>query len=253
VRLPTPADCRGARRGTRSSVTPGPLRERPIRRSRRRQTSLRHSGTHAYHDALETPSSRLPLRSRPSSPTFASLTRRSSPIGPNRRCRSPRKSTSRTRDGPHARLRRRATAQREAPALRRRQHLRRLVLPFGARFLRFRGLGGARLGPVSVRTPPWFPMNAGLCGVPRRERKTSHLQDHLAQDGRRGSCLPCRRSTVRIPSAASGKPCICGSFRGPSRLVVLRRRAPNGHPRPIGRGSVSKQSRLQAVPDDSNH
>jgi hypothetical protein len=36
-------------------------------------------------------------------------------------------------------------------------------------------------------------------------------------------CLPCRRSRVRIPSAALGKACICRSFSWRSRLVRLRR------------------------------
>jgi hypothetical protein len=85
------------------------------------------------------------------------------------------------------------------------------------------GLGGARLGPVSVRKLRYLAMNAGLCGPSWGERKTAHLQGHSAQDGRRGFCLPCRRSRVRIPSAALKRPAFAGLFCVRSRLVRLSR------------------------------
>ena len=51
--------------------------------------------------------------------------------------------------------------------------------------------------------------------------------------GRR-SCLPCRRSRVRIPSAASEKACVCRSFHSSSRLVRLLCAGPKPDPRQTG-------------------
>jgi hypothetical protein len=78
-----------------------------------------------------------------------------------------------------------------------------LAVFFNARFLEFRG----SVVPGSVRfrsvNRPSFP---GECRALRRAaavRKAAHLQGYSAHDRARTFCLPCRRSWVRIPSAAS--------------------------------------------------
>jgi hypothetical protein len=65
-------------------------------------------------------------------------------------------------------------------------------------------------------------------------------------------CLPCRRSRVRIPSAAFEKACICRSFSGGSGVVRLRHRTMTGQSCPwrladaVGRCSLAGDSERPA-------
>jgi hypothetical protein len=65
-------------------------------------------------------------------------------------------------------------------------------------------------------------------------------------------CLPCRRSRVRIPSAALEKACICRTFSCSSRVVRLRHRTMTGQSCPrrladaVGRCSLAGDSERPA-------
>jgi hypothetical protein len=126
------------------------------------------------------------------------------------RCRFRHRCDRLRRRSRQARSGRSAGALMDAPAPRRRRHSGPSLV---------RGLGYPREAqgrPDSVRfgsgNPHGLPVNAGYCGGPARVRKTACLQRYSVRGGRCWYCLPCGRSRVRIPSAASEKACICGSF-----------------------------------------
>jgi len=94
-----------------------------------------------------------------------------------------------------------------------------------ARFLHFRGLGGARLGPVWVREPPWFRGKFRESHVRRQGPRNCRFAGIFMRIRRGTFCLPCRRSRVRIPSAAFRKgerAAFAGLFRCSSRVVRPR-------------------------------
>ena len=63
--------------------------------------------------------------------------------------------------------------------------------------------GRIDVSPVSVRNSRDFAVNPRHSATPPREAEVAHLQGHSAHAPSPTSCLPCRRSWVRIPSAAS--------------------------------------------------
>jgi hypothetical protein len=83
--------------------------------------------------------------------------------------------------------------------------------------------------PVGCLNPRGFPVKAGESELDIDTREPSHLQGISAPNRKHTFCLPCRRSRVRIPSAALEKACICRSFS----LPAVRRAAPG--PRFAGR------------------
>jgi hypothetical protein len=66
--------------------------------------------------------------------------------------------------------------------------------------------------PVGCLNPRELPGEAGESQSDTRPREPAHLQGKSALNRKRTLCLPCRRSWVRIPSAALGKACICRPF-----------------------------------------
>ncbi len=75
--------------------------------------------------------------------------------------------------------------------------------------------------PIGCLKPRELPGKAGESQDDTHIRETRRLQGILRPSGKHISCLPCRRSWVRIPSAASKRPAFAGLFRGRSRLVRL--------------------------------
>jgi hypothetical protein len=56
-----------------------------------------------------------------------------------------------------------------------------------------------------VPKPPWFPGESRGIATDAQAREPVRLQGISAESGKHASCLPCRRSRVRVPSAARGK------------------------------------------------
>jgi hypothetical protein len=70
-------------------------------------------------------------------------------------------------------------------------------------------------GPQSVLKSPQFGVKSRHFGASRADKETTCLQARCGPHRSRTLCLPCRRSWVRIPSAALEKACICRSFSRP--------------------------------------
>jgi hypothetical protein len=62
-----------------------------------------------------------------------------------------------------------------------------------------------RLGARWVPKPPWFPGESRGIATNAQAREPVRLQGISAESGKHASRLPCRRSRVRVPSAARGK------------------------------------------------
>jgi hypothetical protein len=84
------------------------------------------------------------------------------------------------------------------------------------RTLRFRLRGSSDRGcgrvPIGCLNPRGFAGKAGESRPRLRPREPARLQEISAESRYHAPCLPCRRSRVRIPSAASQKACIRRSF-----------------------------------------
>ena len=66
--------------------------------------------------------------------------------------------------------------------------------------------------PIGCPNPRDFEVKAGEWQNDTYAREPARLQGISAPDGNHTSCLPCRRSRVRIPSAAFEKASICRPF-----------------------------------------
>lgn len=100
-----------------------------------------------------------------------------------------------------ARLGRSAGALREAPARDEDGTLKGRLLC--AALATPRGSGTTSLGPVWVREPHGFPVNAGYCGGPARVRKAACLQRYSVRDGRCGYCLAMQKVEGSNPISRS--------------------------------------------------
>src|SRR5918998_5984624 len=78
--------------------------------------------------------------------------------------------------------------------------------------LPLRGLGHARLGPVSVRKPPWFPDECRALRRAAAGAENASFAASFSTGPEAKVLLASRRSWVRIPSAALRKACICRPF-----------------------------------------
>jgi len=69
--------------------------------------------------------------------------------------------------------------------------------------------------PIRCPNPRGFPVKAGESSSARHNSKTLCFQRLCVRNRGGGVCLPCRRSRVRIPSAALGNACKSKAFRSP--------------------------------------
>ena len=88
-----------------------------------------------------------------------------------------------------------------------------------------------------------FAVKAGHLRHRLARQKQAYLQGHSAHAPSPTSCLPCRRSRVRIPSAASRRPAFAGLFARRVPAVRLRHRTMTGQSCPLAtRGRVGRCS-----------
>ena len=81
-----------------------------------------------------------------------------------------------------------------------------------------------RSGSLIVRSlskPPVSPHNSRNASLRSSLSEVVRLQAFCGAHDRPIDCLPCRRSRVRIPSAASEKACICRSFSFPQSACAF--------------------------------
>ena len=101
--------------------------------------------------------------------------------------------------------------------------------------------------PQSVLKSPQFGVKSRHSGVAAGQGNRRVLQARCGPRRSLTFCLPCRRSRVRIPSAALENTCICRSFGLGSRVVRLRRWGLNTDWRLVHHGRRFERSRFAGI------
>jgi hypothetical protein len=111
---------------------------------------------------------------------------------------------------------------------------------------------GARV-PIGCRNLRELAWKAGGSHNVTQSREPVHLQEISAPSMNNRNCLPCRRSRVRIPSAASKRPRFAGLFDWPAGKCVCVAAYPMCTGRAGRAGRRREGSYLQVLCGRSNH